>query len=61
MRIKLEVIHKENFKLDKWQQKFSAFGLVQNGEQPDPAAVIKNIFKNYKSFISEKIKLWQKW
>lgn len=35
MRIQLEVIHKENFKLDKWQQKFSAFGLVQNGEQPD--------------------------
>ena len=35
MRIQLEVIHKENFKLDKWQQKFSAFGLVQIVEHCD--------------------------
>lgn len=36
--------------------KFSAFDLVQNGEQPDYAAIVKNIHKNDKPFISGKKK-----
>lgn len=60
MRIQLEVIHKGNFKLDKWQSKFLAFVSAQNGKQPDWAAVVKHIDKNYKSLICEQNKTMAK-
>lgn len=56
MRIQLEVIYKENFKLSKWQQKLLAYYKMGTTW----AAVVKNIQKNYKSFITEQNKTMAK-